>query len=67
MNWLANRGLSNSAIKFKKSSVSVFNKFIESFYEEEYPLFRNYVTSEMRVPETGKVYDKIPLTPKELN
>ena len=46
MNWMANRGLSDSAIKFKKSSVSTFNKFIESFYEEEYPLFRNYVTAE---------------------
>lgn len=67
MNWMANRGLSDSAIKFKKSSVSTFNKFIESFYEEEYPLFRNYVTAEMRVPQTGKVHEKIPLTPDEID
>lgn len=67
LNWLANRGFSESAIKFKKSSVSAFNKFIENFYDEDYPLFRNYVTSEMQVPKTGKVFAKEPLTPEELN
>lgn len=67
MNWLANRGLSDSAIKFKKSSVSAFNKFIENFYEDEYPLFRNFVTSDMHVPVTGKVHVKIPMSTEEIN
>lgn len=67
LNWLNNRGLSDSAMKFKKSSVSAFNKFIESFYEEEYPLFRNYVTTEQRIALTGKVHEKIPLTPDEID
>ena len=56
MNWLANRGMSEAAIKFKKSSVSAFNKFIETFYEDDYPMFRNFVTSEQQVPKTGKVF-----------
>ncbi|WP_024348456.1 tyrosine-type recombinase/integrase [Lacrimispora indolis] len=67
MNWMANRGLSDSAIKFKKSSVSALNKFIENFYEDDYPLFKNYVTSDMRVPQTGKVHEKKPMTPEEIN
>ena len=67
MNWLANRGFSESGIKFKKSSVSAFNKFIENFYDEDYPSFRNYVTSEMQVPQTGKVFAKEPLTPAEMD
>lgn len=67
MNWLSNRGMSEAAIKFKKSSVSALNKFIENFYEEEYPLFRNYVTAEMIVPKTGKVFSKEPLTPEEID
>lgn len=66
LNWLAKRDMSSSAIKFKKSSVSAFNKFIESYYEDEYPLFRNYVTSEMQVPQTGKVHEKKPLTPEQI-
>lgn len=67
MNWLANRGFSESGIKFKKSSVSALNKFIENFYEDEYPSFRNYVTSEMQVPKTGKVFEKEPLSPDEID
>ena len=67
LNWLNNRGLSESAMKFKKSSVSAFNKFIESFYEDEYPMFRNYVTTDMRIATTGKVHEKVPLTPEEMD
>lgn len=66
LNWLHGRGMSDSAMKFKKSSVSAFNKFIESYYEEEYPMFRNYVTSDMKIATTGKVYEKEPLTPEEI-
>lgn len=67
LNWLAVRGFSESGIKFKKSSVSAFNKFIENFYEDDYPQFRNYVTSEMQIPKTGRVYTKEPLTPEEID
>ena len=67
LNWLSNRGMSESAIKFKKSAVSSFNKFIENFYEDEFPLFRNYVTSEMQVPKTGNVFHKSPLSPEEID
>ena len=66
MNWLANRGMSSSAIKLKKSSVSAMNKFIENYYEDEYKEFRNFVTSDMIVPQTGKVHEKKPLTPEQL-
>lgn len=65
LNWLTNRGLSDSAIKFKKSSVSAFCNYVVSMYEEEYPLFRSFVTSEMKVVQTGYVHKKEPLTPEE--
>ena len=65
LNWLTNRGLSESAIKFKKSCVSAFNNYIMFMYEDEYPTFRNYVTSEMKVVSTGYVHEKQPLTPDE--
>ena len=66
LNWLAGRDMSSYAIRFKKSSVSAFNKFIESYYEDEYPLFKNYVTSEMQIPQTGRVHEKKPLTPDQI-
>lgn len=33
--------------------------------EDEYPTFRSFVTSEMKVVKTGNVYEKSPLTPDE--
>ena len=66
LNWLSGRELSSSAMKFKKSSVSAFNKFIENYYEDEYPLFKNYVSQEMQIPQTGVVHEKKPLTPEQI-
>lgn len=65
LNWLTNRGMSESGIKFKKSCVSAFCNYIMMMYEEEYPTFRSFVTSEMKVVKTGNVFDKEPLTPDE--
>ena len=65
LNWLTNRGLSDSAIKFKKSCVSSLCNYIMMMYEEEYPTFRSFVTSEMKVVKTGYVHEKVPLTPDE--
>ena len=65
MNWLTNRGLSDSAIKFKKSIVSAFCSFLMEYYEEEYPTFRTFVTASMKVAQTGYVHEKEPLTEEE--
>lgn len=65
LNWLTNRGLSESTIKLKKSAVSTFCNYVMMMYEEEYPTFRSFVTSEMKVVKTGNVYKKEPLTPDE--
>ncbi len=65
LNWLTNRGLSDSAIRFKKSCVSAFCNYVMMMYEEEYPTFRSFVTSEMKVVKTGYVHEKVPLTPDE--
>lgn len=67
MNWLTNRGLSDSAIKFKKSVVSALCSYIMEYYEDEYPTFRTFVTSSMKVAQTGYVHDKVPLTLEEYN
>ena len=64
LNWLTNRGLSDSAIKFKKSAVSTFCNYVMMMYEEEYPTFRNFTTG-LKVVQTGYVHEKVPLTPDE--
>lgn len=65
LNWLTNRGLSESAIKLKKSVISSFCNYIVEFYEDEYPLFRSFVTSSMKVIQTGYIHEKNPLTTEE--
>lgn len=64
LNWLTNRGMSDSAIKFKKSCVSAFCNYIMMMYEEELPTFRNFTTG-LKVVQTGYVHEKVPLTPDE--
>lgn len=64
LNWLTNRGMSDSAIKFKKSCVSAFCNYVMMMYEEELPTFRNFTTG-LKVVKTGYVHEKLPLTPDE--
>ena len=64
LNWLTNRGMSDSAIKFKKSCVSAFCNYVMMMYEEELPKFRNFTTG-LKVVQTGYVHEKLPLTPDE--
>ena len=67
LNFLTNRGLSESAIKTKKSAVSSLCNYLVEYYEEEYPTFRSFVTASQKVVQTGLVHEKIPLTTAEYN
>lgn len=64
-NWLVELGLSSSGIRFKRSSVSSFNNYIETYYLDEYPSFRNYVNKAIALPPKTYVNEKNPLTLEE--
>lgn len=67
MSYLMNRGLSSSALKFKKSAVSAFCKYIENVIAEEeeaYSRFRNFTTGTGDIPK-NQVYNKIPVSKEE--
>ena len=65
-NKLVDLGLSDPAIKFKRSVVSAFYLHIEAFWSDEYPDVRNIFTK--AVPNVGneKKKEKIPLTSAEI-
>lgn len=65
-NKLVDIGLSDSAIKFKRSVVSAFYLHIEAFWSDEYPDVRNIFTK--AVPNVGnqKKKEKVPLTSAEI-
>lgn len=61
-NWLVELGLSSSAIRFKRSAVSSLNNYVETYYGEDYPMFRNYVNKSIALPPKTLVHEKEPLT-----
>jgi integrase len=66
-NFLISRGLSSSAVKFKRSAVSSLCGYIELYYADEYPLFRNIYNKKIPNPAIARVHKKEPLTEDEFN
>jgi integrase len=61
-NYLSRRGLSSSAIKFKRSAISSLNNYVLLYYLDEYPNFRNYISKAVASPATNFVHEKEPPT-----
>ncbi len=61
-NWLVSLDLSPSAIRFKRSSISTLNNYIETYWADEYKDFRNYVNKSIALPPKTFRNEKKPLT-----
>lgn len=66
-NFLIERGLSNSAVKLKRSSVSSLCGFVELYYDDEFPLFRNIFSKKIPALSSTLRHEKQPLTQEELD
>lgn len=66
-NFLMSRGLSSSAVKFKRSAVSSLCGYLELYYADEYPLFRNIYSKQIPNPPKSFKHEKKPLTIEELD
>lgn len=65
-NYLIASGLSPNAVKFKRSAVSSLCSFLELYYADEYPNFRNIFNKAIpSIPKTN-VKEKNPLTSQEI-
>lgn len=64
-NWLQKRGSSSSDVYNKRAAVSSLNNYIETYYADEYPLFRNFINKSIKRPSKNFVYEKQPLTKQE--
>lgn len=64
-NYLISKGLSSNAVKFKRSVVSSLCGYIEIYYADEFPMFRNIFNKKIPTPGKSYVYEKNPLTPEE--
>lgn len=66
-NFLISSGLSSNAVKFKRSVVSSLCGYIEIYYSDEFPMFRNIYNKKIPNPSNNLVYDKQPLNKEEYN
>lgn len=64
-NWLSNRDCSSSDIYNKRSAVSSLNNYLETYYAEDYPTFRNFINKSIKRPVKAFVNEKKPLTKEE--
>lgn len=65
-NYLIKRGLSSSAVKLKRSVVSSLCGFMETYYDDEFPMFKNIFNKKVPgVPNSFK-REKKPLIKDEL-
>ncbi len=64
-NYLMGRDLSSSAVKFKRSAVSSLCGYIELYYADEYPMFRNIYNKKIPNPPKAMKNEKKPLTKDE--
>lgn len=65
-NFLIKQGLGSAAIKFKRSVVSSMCGFVELYYEDDYPSFRNIFSRAIPSVPNTKINEKKPLTVDEL-
>ena len=54
-NWLLELGHSSSDITNKRAAISSLNNYIEVYYTEDYPDFRNFINKSIKKPEQSKV------------
>lgn len=64
-NWMVNRGCSSSDVNNKRAAISALNNYIEIYYGDEYPTFRNFINKSIKRPPANAVREKVPLTKEE--
>lgn len=67
VNWMSERMCSSADIRAKKSSVSSFFTYIETYYLDDYPNFRNPINKSIKMPPISAKKEKDPLTIAEFN
>lgn len=65
--WLGKQGLGSSGIRFKRSAVSSLCGYIEVYWSEEYPDFRNIYSKAIKPVKNVKKKEKVPLTSAEMD
>jgi len=66
-NFLVRRGMSSAGVRLKRAAISSLNGYIITYYEEDYPLFKNFITKQIAAPPHSDVHEKKPMNDEEWN
>lgn len=66
-NWLVNRDCSSADVCNKRAAISSLNNYVELYYGDEFPMFRNFINKSIKRPPPSFVHEKEPLTKAEFN
>ena len=62
---MVNRGCSSSDCANKRAAISSLNNYIDVYYRDDYPQFRNFINKSIARPPKAFVNEKQPLTKEE--
>lgn len=65
-NWMIARGCSSSDVSNKRAAISSLNNYLEIYFSDEYPLFRNFINKSIARPPKVMKNEKEPLNKQEL-
>ena len=64
-NWMVNRGCSSADCANKRAAISSLNNYIDVYYRDDYPQFRNFINKSIARPPKAFVNEKVPFTKDE--
>jgi site-specific recombinase XerC len=64
-NFLIRRGMSPAGVRLKRAAISSLNGYIITYYEEEYPTFKNFITKKISAPDLSDLHTKQPMNAEE--
>jgi len=66
-NFLVRRGMSSSGVRLKRAAISSLNGYIITYYEDEWPTFKNFITKKITAPTLNDLHIKQPMNDEEWN
>jgi len=64
-NFLVRRGMSSSGVRLKRAAISSLNGYIITYYEDDHPTFKNFITKKITAPPSNDLHVKQPMNAEE--
>jgi len=66
-NFFVRREMSPAGVRLKRAAISSLNGYIITYYEDQYPTFKNFITKKITAPPRSDLHEKKPMNEEEWN